>query len=179
MLNLNGENIRLRALEEDDLDFLYELENNTDVWEISGTTTPYSRNVLKRYLENAHRDIYEVKQLRLCICDTSDTAVGLIDLFDFDPKNHRAGMGIIVLDENKRNKGIGAEAIRLLTQYAFSTLDLRQVYANVGEGNTASQHLFEKMGFRKVGVKKDWIYSGGKYKDEILFQNINSELLKQ
>jgi diamine N-acetyltransferase len=173
MLNLKGEHIRLRALETEDLDFLYELENNTGTWEISGTITPYSRNVLKRYLDNAHRDIYEVKQLRLCICDTSDRAIGLIDLFDFDPKNRRAGVGIIVLEEKERNKGVGAEAIRLLTGYAFSTLDLRQVYVNVIEGNPASLHLFEKMGFKKVGVKKDWIFSEGNYKDEILLQKLN------
>lgn len=174
MLSLKGEHIRLRALEPGDLDFLYELENDTGVWEISGTTTPYSRQVLKRYLDNTHRDIYEAKQLRLCICDRVDKAIGLIDLFDFDPKNHRAGIGIIVLDEQKRNKGIGAEAIRLLTEYSFSTLALRQVYANVVEGNTASVHLFEKMGFEKIGVKKEWIFSEGNYKDEILFQKLNN-----
>ncbi len=174
MWSLKGEHIRLRALEPDDLDFLYELENNTDVWEISGTTTPYSRNILKRYLDHAHRDIYEVKQLRLCICDETEKAVGLIDLFDFDPKNRRAGMGIIVLDENRRNKGFGAEAIRLLTEYAFSSLSLRQVYANVIEGNLASMHLFEKMGFEKVGIKKDWVFSEGTYKDEVLFQKLNN-----
>ena len=69
MLNLKGENIYLRALEPQDLDFLYHLENNPEIWEISGTTAPYSKHVLQLYLENAHKDIYEVKQLRLCICN--------------------------------------------------------------------------------------------------------------
>ena len=68
MLKLQGENIFLRALEPEDLDFLYELENNGDVWEISGTTAPYSKFILRQYLENAHKDIFEAKQLRLCIC---------------------------------------------------------------------------------------------------------------
>lgn len=85
MLNLKGKHIFLRALEATDLDFLYNLENDTDVWEISGTTTPYSKHVLQLYLDSAHRDIYDVKQLRLCICDDSGV-MGLIDLFDFDPK---------------------------------------------------------------------------------------------
>ncbi len=172
MLSLNGEHIRLRALEPDDLDFLYELENNVGIWEISGTTTPYSRHVLKQYLDNAHRDIYEVKQLRLCICDEIDKRIGLIDLFDFDPKNRRAGMGIVILVDKNRNKGLGSEAIRLLTEYAFSTLALRQIYANVVVGNDASIHLFKKLGFLEVGIKKDWIFSNGVYKDEIMFQKI-------
>ncbi|HEA22433.1 hypothetical protein LCGC14_1120280 [marine sediment metagenome] len=172
MLSLQGANIRLRALEPDDIKFLYELENNEAIWEISGTVTPYSRYILKQYLENAHRDIYEVKQLRLCICDKEDTVIGLIDLFDFDPKNHRAGLGLVILENGNRNKGVGAEAIRLLTEYGFSTLQLRQLYANVVSGNDASLHLFKKLGFEEIGIKKDWIFSNGVYKDEIMFQKI-------
>jgi len=172
MLSLRGEYIKLRALEPDDLGFLYQLENNPEVWEISGTTAPYSKHVLKQYLDNAHRDIYEVKQLRLCICNIVDNLIGLIDLFDFDPKNHRAGMGIVILDKENRNRGVGAEAIRVLSEYAFSVLALRQLYANVMEDNEASIHLFKKLGFKEVGVKKDWIFSEGKYKNEILFQKL-------
>jgi len=131
MQKLKGEHICLRALEMADLDFLYELENNTAIWEISGTITPYSKHVLRTYLEHAHRDIYDVKQLRLVIAEHSGTVLGLIDLFDFDPKNHRAGIGIVVSEDKKRNKGIGSEAINLLTEYAFAELDLHQVYVNV------------------------------------------------
>ncbi|MCK5441147.1 MAG: GNAT family N-acetyltransferase [Maribacter sp.] len=171
MLSLVGKDIHLRALEPEDLDFLYTLENNPSVWEISGTTTPYSKHVLKQYLENAHRDIYDVKQLRLCICK-KDTVLGLIDLFDFDPQNHRAGIGIVVLEENERNNGIGTQAIALLCDYAFTTLGLRQLFANVVEDNAASVHLFQKMGFLQAGIKKDWIFSNGSYKNEILFQKI-------
>lgn len=173
MLKLKGEQIFLRALEPEDLDFLYLLENNPDIWEISGTTTPYSRHILKHYLENAHKDIYEVKQLRLCICNLEGVMIGLIDLFDFDPKNLRVGMGIIVNGEAIRNQGVGTEAVAILCNYVFSVFGLRQVYANVLEGNEASIHLFTKMGFKEVGTKIDWISSGGKFKNEILFQKIN------
>ncbi|CAZ94079.1 GNAT family N-acetyltransferase [Zobellia galactanivorans] len=174
MLSLVGEHVSLRALEPEDLDFLYELENNPEIWEISGTVTPYSKHVLKLYLDNAYRDIYDVKQLRLCICNQDDLAIGFIDLFDFDPKNGRAGVGIVVLDKGDRNKGIGSEALQLLCDYAFGTLALHQLYANVMEGNDASIHLFKKMGFKEVGLKKDWIFSEGGYKNEILFQKINA-----
>jgi len=174
MLKLAGDTIYLRALEPEDLEFLYELENNTEIWEISNTITPYSKHVLKLYLENAHRDIYEVKQLRLCICNKEHKVVGLIDLFDFDPKNHRAGLGIVVLDEKERNKGVGAEAISIIIDYAFSTLELRQLFANVIEDNHASVHLFKKLGFQEIGIKKDWIFSDSGYKNEILFQKIRT-----
>ena len=174
MQKLKGENSYLRALEMEDLNFLYELENDASIWEISGTVAPYSKHVLRKYLENAHRDIYDVKQLRLVICLTDGQVVGLIDLFDFDPKNRRAGIGIVVSNNEQRNKGIGSEALSLLMGYAFLTLDVRQLYANVGVENRASIHLFKKLGFTQAGVKKDWIFSDGQFTDEILFQKINS-----
>lgn len=167
---LKGKQTKLRALEPGDLEFLYELENNSDIWEISGTITPYSRHVLKLYLDNAHRDIYEVKQLRLTICNELNDVIGLIDLFDFDPKNRRSGIGIVILDKSDRNNGHGSEAVSLLCDYAFSVLNLNQVYANVGEENQASIQLFKKLGFKLAGVKKDWVLVGGKFKNELLFQ---------
>ena len=171
---LEGKHCSLRALEPEDLDFLYVLENDVEVWEVSNTLRPYSRAVLKTYLENASRDIYEVKQLRLCVCNDKQELIGLVDLFDFDPKHLRAGIGIIIKNPLDRNKGIGAEALELLINYAFSVLDLRQVYANILEDNTASIHLFEKLGFERVGVKKDWIRWGGVFKNELLYQKIKS-----
>lgn len=174
MLKLQLKDVYLRALEPDDLDFLYELENDPSIWEISGTLAPYSKKVLRAYLENAHRDIYDVKQLRLCICNAAHKRLGLIDLFDFDPKNQRAGVGIVILNPNDRNKGIGQKALGLLVDYAFEALGLHQLYANILEENKGSIHLFEKAGFRKVGVKKDWIKSGTGFKNELLYQKIKS-----
>lgn len=169
---LKGKHTKLRALEPGDLEFLYELENNSDIWEVSGTITPYSRHVLKLYLDNAHRDIYEVKQLRLSICNELNKLIGFIDLFDFDPKHRRAGIGIVILEKSERNNGRGSEALSLLCDYAFTVLNLNQVYANVGEENQPSIQLFKKMGFELAGVKREWILVGGKFKNELLFQKL-------
>lgn len=173
MYSLKTEHIYLRALEPTDLDFLFKLENDTDIWEISGTTTPYSKQILKLYLENAHRDIYDVKQLRLCICATKDDRiVGLVDLYDFDPKNKRAGIGIIILENENRNLGYGAQTLELLCGYSRVTLEMHQLYCCILEDNLPSIRLFEKLGFLKVGVKKDWILANGMFKNEILYQKI-------
>ncbi|MRH99876.1 GNAT family N-acetyltransferase [Kriegella sp. EG-1] len=172
MMILKGDQIYLRALEPSDLEFLYELENDPEIWEVSGTITPYSKHVLKLYLENAHRDIYDVKQLRLCICNNLGKVLGLIDLFDFDPKNRRAGMGIIIKQTVNRNKGIGSEAIKLMIEYAFEVLNLHQIFVNVASDNKPSIKLFEKMGFDQAGIKKDWNFTIDGFKNEILFQKI-------
>ena len=174
MITLKGDAVYLRALEPNDLEFVYVMENDQSIWEVSNTQTPYSRFLIKQYLENAHQDIYEAKQLRLAICQDQDfPALGLIDLFDFDPQNNRAGVGIVIQAAANRNQSIGSEALDLLIRYAFHNLNLHQLYANIATENAASIALFTKFGFQKIGVKKDWTFVNGSYKDEALFQLIN------
>ena len=173
MVTLKGKHIYLRALEPEDLDFVFEIENDEDFWELSSTQTPYSRYVIKQYLENSHKDIFEVKQLRLVISSYNDEPLGLIDFFDFDFKNKRAGIGIIIKDSEKRGKGYGAEALELLVNYGFTHLNLHQVYCNISEDNETSIKLFKNQKFEKVGLKKDWNLSNKSFKNEYLFQRIN------
>ncbi|GAA3625376.1 GNAT family N-acetyltransferase [Flavivirga jejuensis] len=173
MITLKGENIYLRALEPEDLEFIHTIENDETIWEISNTITPYSKYLIKQYLEQAHKDIFEVKQLRLVISSYKEVSMGMIDLFDFDFKNGRAGVGILVKEANDRGKGYGKEALKLLVDYSFTHLGLHQLYCNISEENEASMTLFTNQGFKKIGLKKDWIHSNGSYKNEYLFQLIN------
>lgn len=176
MITLKGPKIYLRALEPEDLEFVYAVENNEQIWEVSNTQTPYSRFLIRQYLENAHQDIYEAKQLRLAICHNETfAAIGLIDLFDFDPKNKRAGVGIIIQEESNRQSGYGKEALGLVINYAFEQLQLHQLFANIGPENSASLSLFNTFGFEKTGVKKDWNYTHNRYHDEAILQLINNK----
>lgn len=172
MITLKGEHIYLRALEPEDLEFIYDIENDEAIWEVSNTQTPYSRYLIKQYLEHAHKDIYEVKQLRLVISNYEKKTLGLIDIFDFDFKNSRAGIGVLVKNINNRYKGVGSEALKLLINYCFTHLGLHQLYCNITEDNEVSIKLFTNQGFKKVGLKKDWTKINGKYKNEYLFQLI-------
>ena len=170
---LNGKTISLRALEPEDLDFLYRIENDVALWQVSNTTAPYSRFLLKTYLENAHLDIYQAKQLRLAIVQNSDNQlVGLIDLFDFEPQHRRAGVGIVI-DSIARRNGYASEALALVIGYCFQTLHLHQLYCNISTENNSSVKLFSKFGFVKTGLKKDWNFTNNRFEDEAFFQLIN------
>jgi len=172
MTTLKGKYINLRALEPEDLNFLYEIENNESFWEVSHTKTPFSKFILKQYLENAHLDIFEAKQLRLLIEEKStNKQIGMIDLFDFNPIHLRAGIGILIHPVFQQN-GFASEALSLLINYCFSHLNMHQLYANITSNNTKSISLFTKHYFKEVGTKKDWILSKGKFIDEVLFQLI-------
>ncbi|WP_435413626.1 GNAT family N-acetyltransferase [Psychroserpens mesophilus] len=172
MINIKGKHIYLRALEPEDLDFIYAIENDQSVWEISNTITPYSKFLIKQYLENAHKDIFEVKQLRLVICNMEDVAIGLIDLFDFDFKNKRAGIGVLIKEEANRQKGYSKEALTLLIDYSLNHLGLHQLYCNISEDNKMSLKLFKNQSFEIVGLKKDWNLINGSFKNEYFLQRI-------
>ena len=173
MATLLGKNINLRALEPSDIDFLFATENDEQYWEISGTQLPFSKYILQKYIENAHQDIYEAKQYRFVICNFESKPVGMIDLFDFNPQHKRVGIGILILP-NYQNKGYASEALEMVIDYTFSYLDVHQIYANITSNNLKSIALFEKYNFKKVGIKKDWLYGNSTFKDEILYQLITN-----
>jgi len=122
-MNIEGRICRLRALEPRDLDAMYEWENDTEAWRASGTAAPFSRHVLSRLIDEQRFDIYATRQLRLVIepaepvapigpdcADGRGAAVGAVDLFEFDPQNQRAGVGIIVASPCRR-RGFAADAL--------------------------------------------------------------------
>jgi diamine N-acetyltransferase len=170
MVKLENDIVYLRALEPEDLAFLFEVENDVTYWEVSNTQKPFSRKDLKDYLINSNRDIYEVKQLRLVIESKVDRMpIGLIDIFDFDPFNKRAGLGILI-KENYQNMGFGTSTIKLLNDYAFRYLDLLQLYAHVPSNNKASISLFEHLGFVKTGILKSWLKTEKGFIDVLVYQ---------
>lgn len=171
MFSLSGDKVWLRALEPEDLDFLYQIENDESLWEVSHTLVPYSKWVLKQYLANAQQDIYESKQLRLVICNFNKEVVGFIDLFDFDPHHKRVGLGILVYSQ--QGNGYASEALQLVLNYVFNFLKMNQVYVNISEDNLLSIKLFEKFNFELIGLKKDWNFIGGEFKNERMYQLIN------
>ncbi len=172
---LKGEKIRLRAIEPTDVDLILDWENNTDNWEVSGTLAPFSREIISKYVSNAHLDIYKAGQLRLMIEElTTGKTVGTIDIFDFDPFHQRAGLGILIADKSDRNNGYSKETLQLVCEYCFSHLGLQQLYCNILSDNTVSLRLFEKAGFTISGTQKRWIKSGSKFKDQHFLQLFNN-----
>ncbi|MGV3586102.1 MAG: GNAT family N-acetyltransferase [Adhaeribacter sp.] len=168
---LKSDLLYLRALESTDLGFLYQLENNTAVWRVSNTVTPYSREVLQLYLEHATADIYTTKQLRLMICSPAHQPVGVIDLYDFDPLHRRAGIGIVIA-ENFRKQQYAANALTLFLNYCHELLLLHQVYCTIAASNEPSLKLFQQAGFNTIGLRKDWIKTPGGWEDVLELQKI-------
>jgi diamine N-acetyltransferase len=162
--------MHLRALEPDDLEFLYALENDPSIWGVSDTLAPVSRHALREYLEHATADFYVVRQLRLVITtEIGSPAVGVVDLFDYDPLHQRAGVGITILAAERRH-GYARQALELLKNHARQVLRLHQIYATVGADNAPSLKLFRAAGFRRVGVRHGWLRTAQGWADAVEWQ---------
>lgn len=92
------------------------------------TVAPLSRDILQQYIASADKDIYSAKKLRLMIeLKPSNETVGMTDLYDFDPRNRRAGIGIMVATEHQKNE-LASHALTCLIAYASSLLNLSRVF---------------------------------------------------
>ena len=171
MIRLQNKLISLRALEPRDIELLFDLENDVELWKYSNRNQPYSKDLLQNYIANSHKDIFETRQIKFTISTMEDIAVGFIDLFDFEPLHHRAGVGLVIQKLDHR-KGYGAAALDLIGNYARKYLQLHQLYANIAVENKISIQLFENKGYCFVGIKKDWNFYEGEFHDESIYQKL-------
>lgn len=166
--------IRLRALEPEDLELLYNLENDSSLWHTTHTTAPYSNYVLRQYIESNSADLFVDKQLRLVIeLKKGQIAIGMIDLFDFSPMNLRAEVGVIVASEYQQ-QGFAKEAVEAMVSYALGYVKLHQLYAYVSEENKASIALFTSCGFEVKARLVDWVYTPVGFCDALILQKLNT-----
>ncbi len=171
---MEGTHLFLRALEPEDIEVLFQWENDLEIWQVSNTLVPFSRHVLEQYIARSSHDIYTTKQLRLMIIkkEPAHEPIGTIDLFDFDPFHQRAGIGIMLV-KTERGKGFAGEALRLLIHYAFEYLRLHQLYCSMATNNVSSLDLFTKAGFVITGTKTQWQRSKDGFVDEHFLQLLN------
>lgn len=165
-------NVRLRAPEPEDIDLLYEWENDVGLWKLSNTRVPFSQFVLARYLEESKRDLFENRQVRLIIENREGRPVGAADLYDIDLFHQRAGVGILIYREEDRRQGYASDTLHILDHYALEVVGLRQLFASIAEDNTPSIDLFQKAGYDLTGIRKKWLNTLKGWKDEWFFQKI-------
>ncbi len=163
--------IRLRAVEPSDADFMYEIENDEAAWRYSDTVAPISRRILRDYALDYNADPFAARQLRLIISvfkAESWYPAGTIDLYEIDPVNRNAFIGIYILP-GFRHAGFAKEALHLIDQYARKVINLRFLAAKIESSNIVSLSLFKKCGFEEAAVIPEWFTClDGTYRDLVI-----------
>ena len=167
---INKGETTLRSAEPDDARLIYEWENDRDVWFVSNNYAPFSLFQIEQFLLS-NNDLTTSHQLRLMI-DYQGKSIGCIDIFDYDPINERAGLGILISKEY-RHQGHAFDALTMTVEYLFQNLMLHQVYCSIDEDNTDSINLFTKAGFEPCGHRRQWKKTPDGFTDELEYQRIN------
>lgn len=149
--------VRLRALEPEDLEWLYTVENDTELWRWGNANVPYSRYVLKTYIADSRHDIYADGQLRLAITSAcGDEVMGCVDLVHFDARHLRAEVGILLFPDY-RGKGYGVRVLRMMEGYCREHLYMHSLYAVVSSCNLPACALFERAGYIRSAELNGWL----------------------
>lgn len=153
--------IHLRKIEPTDVPYLYRWENDASAWADGSNHNPLSQQDLRDYVVASTGDIYRDGQLRLIIekREPGTETLGCADLFDFDPRNRRAEIGLYIAPEY-RGKGYAAQVLLQLEQYAFSFLQLRVLYAIVAVHNKPCSELFRSSHYTPSSLLPDWTLEG-------------------
>ncbi len=171
--------LRLRALEPDDLEVLYAIENDTTLWRLSNTTVPYSKECLRQFILTTTADIFADKQLHLVV-ETAPAAtepaaapaiVGIVSLVNFDPRNSRAEVAIVIL-EKYRHRGYATHILSHLIDYTERFLHIHSLYAVIPADNSASRQLFHHVGFTESATLDHWLATDNGYAPAVVAQKV-------
>ncbi|MEE1149257.1 MAG: GNAT family protein [Alistipes sp.] len=172
MQNITTKRCRLRAMEPEDVDLLYTIENDPEMWRIGETIAPYSRARLEAFVATHSYDLYSPPHQARFMVESEGRTIGVLDISDFDPHNMRFSIGIVIYDKRDRGNGYGHEIIEAIKEYALNTLNMKQIWVEIDDFNKPSIALFEGCGFERCGVLKDWICYGGNFYDVYRYQLI-------
>lgn len=161
--------VSLRAIEPEDLELLYSIENDPQLWCVCASNVPYSKYILKEYISSTSCDIFADRQLRLMIDNEAGTTVGIIDIIDYEPRFRRAELGVVIRQQY-RHLGYAAAAIAQVVEYAKNILHVHMLYAFVTTDNQPSIQLFTHAGFLQSAILKDWFCEGDDYKNAVVMQ---------
>lgn len=176
-MNIKGEKIILRAIEQRDCQLLLELINDQETeYMLGGWSFPVSYQMQLDWISKLGKDIHTLR----CILESIDDkiALGTIILSEIDYKNGNAEVQIKIANNGVRGKGYGYDAISTIVKYAFSELRLNCIYARVSSHNEASKNLFIKCGFIEEGILRKRIYKAGKFIDVVILSILKEEAPK-
>lgn len=171
---LIGEGVILRGFEKEDLKYLYNWLNNSEVtcYIFLGDRPA----IMERLVENWEKEFKSPNDIAFAVVEKTDgKVVGSAGLYSINFISRSAEFRIIIGEPEYWDKGIGAEAAKLLVSYAFNKLNLNKVWLGVNADNIRAVKSYEKAGFVREGVLRQEIYRNGRHYDAVRMSVLREE----
>ncbi len=159
---LVGDRIYLSPRSTEDYEIFAEWLNDFQVADYIGTSgIIFSNAAEKEFLETNNNP-----EATFSIIDlTNDKMIGSVSIEQIDHLNRKGTLGIFIGDKDYRDNGYGTEAIKLILEYGFKYLNLKNINLTVKSFNKRAIRCYEKCGFKMAGTRRQAVYVNGKYYD--------------
>lgn len=162
-MNIRGKFVTLRQMSQGDMQMICDMFNDPELEDlVVGWAFPLSIEQQQQWFE---KNLNDNRNFRFVIETPEDGAVGIATLIDIDWKNRRATHGIKLANVERRAKGIGTDAVMAIMRYAFDELGLHRLDGSWFDFNEASKRLYTKCGWKAEGVKREYVYKRGAWRD--------------
>ena len=172
---LEGDGVVLRTIEEDDLPFLRDAINDPRVRRYLPSRPPLNLDGEREFYEEVI--VGDDDSLNLLICavdDDGERRVGTIGVHGLGLVDGSCEIGLF-LAPDAWGEGLGTEASRLVTEWAFNERGRHRVIARVTEGTAGSRAIWEKLGFRHEATFREAVFHDGDYVDQHLYAVLEDE----
>jgi RimJ/RimL family protein N-acetyltransferase len=171
-----GKKVKLRSLELTDLDEIMLHWNDIPLRKELGPVIPHFRQERKEWIERTWRNRQTGKEYTFAIEElSSKKLLGHCSLNNVRPINRTAKVSIAIYSEDNRGRGYGTDALQVLLEVGFNYLNLHRIGLNVFESNTRAIHVYEKIGFTKVGVLRHTDFVQGRYVNDVAMDILDYE----
>lgn len=180
---IKGEKVRLRAVERADLPKLWQWRNDDEVmyyWVFPGFTVSMAE-LEQRFTRYAQ--VFEptqVPRFREFIIETLDgTAIGIMAYMHLDIRHRHAEVIIQLGEKDCWGQGYGTDAMMAFLDYLFNELNLNRVYLHTQPYNPRAIASYEKCGFVREGVLRQWYFVKGQYHDSYLMSILRGDFKRR
>jgi diamine N-acetyltransferase len=177
-----GERIRFRAVEREDLPTFVRWLNDPEIQQGIMIYHPFSLAKEENWFEGMIKRPVEEQVMGIEVREPPDESgmenwrlIGTIGFTDLNWRIRSAEFGIMIGEKNYWGQGYGAEAVRLLTQYGFNTLNLNRIFLRVFEDNPRAIRAYEKAGFTLEGRMRQAEFHHGKYLDVLIMSLLRDD----
>lgn len=161
-MNIYGKKVILRAMEPTDCELVREMFNDPEIEDlVVGWAFPLSKYAQEKWYEKHYAD----QEFRFIIDTKEDGAIGVATLLDIDWKNRMAQHGIKLANKESRGKGYGTDTVMAIMRYAFDEMGLNRLNSSWFPENIPSKSMYMKCGWKEEGIRRNYIYKHGKYRD--------------
>ena len=169
---VQGERLYLSPMNTDDAEIYTKWMNDFNV---SGNLGNYRSMISLHNEKKALEEMASEGHNFAIVLNDSNTLIGNISLMDVDGIHRSATVGLFIGEAEKRGKGYGTEALRLIVGYGFKILNLHNIMLLVHSDNEQGYACYKKAGFKEFGRRRESQFKNGRYVDDIYMEILDAD----